>query len=215
MIKKLKEDWIMFKKLGVLFFAIILLFVPSAIFAGECITIQDGKLLSSGGVIIETGFDEWGYNYQAHLFNGDYCDAYRNAEWCQPYKGIDLVMKWNNAWLSNQDCDGDGFLDRHYGFTSYIGSGAWTTNHQKGTYIDGNGKKQRWEYFCKIVAVPEDAYTQADGYWYTSEGIQIGEIIWGDFAIIQSIYNDTGTGDHGIEYLSPNNAGLGFMTPKQ
>ena len=55
--------------------------------AEECTTIQDGTLLRSDGVLIETGFDEWGYNYQAHLFNGGYCEAYRNAAWCEPFQG--------------------------------------------------------------------------------------------------------------------------------
>jgi hypothetical protein len=45
------------------------------------------------------------------------------------------MMKWNDAWLANVDCDGDGLLDRHYGFGSYIGSGAWLTNHMWGSYL--------------------------------------------------------------------------------
>ena len=47
-----------------------------------CTTIQSGELLTSDGRVITTGYDEWGYNYQAHLFNGGYCDAYRDAPWC-------------------------------------------------------------------------------------------------------------------------------------
>ena len=31
----------------------------------SCTTIQSGTLLNSAGEILETGFDEWGYNYQA------------------------------------------------------------------------------------------------------------------------------------------------------
>ncbi len=41
-----------------------------------CTTIQSGELLASDGSIIETGYDDWGYNYQARIFNGFYCDAY-------------------------------------------------------------------------------------------------------------------------------------------
>ncbi|MDO8745344.1 MAG: hypothetical protein Q7J76_09590 [Candidatus Brocadiaceae bacterium] len=191
----------------------ILASMPLASMAfAECTTIQDGTLLTSDARVIETGFDEWGYNYQAHLFNGGYCDAYRNADWCQPYKDDELIMKWNDAWLSNQDCDGDGLLDRHYGYTTYIGSGAWLTNHQKGTYIDGKGKKQRWEYFVKIVAAPADA-TKTGGTWYAADGTEIGPVIWGDFAIIQEVSNDTGTGEHGILYLSPYSAGFGNFSP--
>ncbi len=172
-----------------------------------CTTIQSGELLTSAGDVITTGFDEWGYNYQAHMFEGGYCDAYRNAAWCQPYKDIMLIMKWNDAWLSNKDCDGDGLLDRYYGFDSYIGSGAWCTNHQFGSYEE-DGKIYRWNYFVKIVAAPADAYAEG-GIWYTADGNEIGPVIWGAFAIIQQVYNDTGTGEHGLEYLSPVSAGLG------
>lgn len=102
-----------------------------------CTTIQSGELLNSDGDIITTGYDEWGYNYQAKMFNGTFCGAYRDAAWCTalPYEDISLMMKWNDAWLSNQDCDGDTKLDRHYGYPTYIGSGAWLTNHASGTYL--------------------------------------------------------------------------------
>lgn len=185
----------------------------AAVTSAQCTTIQDGTLLRSDGVVIETGFDEWGYNYQALIFNGKYCDAYRDAAWCQPWKDDDLMMKWNAAWLSNQDCDGDYSLDRHYGFTSYIGSGAWLTNHQKGVYVDSQGKKQRWEYFVKIVAVPDDATLDEEGFWYLPGNVPIGPEIWGQFAIIQQVSNDTGTGDHGVLYLSPYSAGFGRFSP--
>ncbi len=190
-----------------------LLFAGSASAEVACTTIQSGNLLTSDGVIIETGYDQWGYNYQAHIFNGKYCDAYRNADWCQPYADIDLEMKWNDAWLSNKDCDFDGLLDRHFGYESYIGSGAWLTNHQKGIYIDDNGKKQRWTFFVKIVAAPADA-TSSGGMWYSSDGTEIGPVIWGSFAIVQQVENDTGTGTHGAQYVSPYGAGFGKFAPK-
>jgi hypothetical protein len=102
------------------------------------------------------GFDAYGVNYQAHLFNGSYFNNYANgagfpaydgddaaylaanpsaaSHWAWPYRSTTVNMKWNDAWLSNQDCDGDGLLDRHYGFPSYIDSGAWETNHMLDTY---------------------------------------------------------------------------------
>jgi len=174
----------------------------------DCTTIQDGTLLTSDGDVITTGYDQWGYNYQAHLFNGFYCDAYRDAGWCQPYKDDSLSMKWNDAWLSNKDCDGDGLLDRHYGYPGYIGSGAWLTNHMSGTYIGDDGKEYRWNYFVKIVAAPADAYA-ADGLWYTADGVEIGPVIWGAFAIVLQVDNDQGTGAHGLAYKSPARPGLG------
>ena len=173
-----------------------------------CTRIQDGILVDSSGDVIAVGFDGWGYNYQAHLFNGFYCDAYRDADWCQPYADISLVMKWNDAWLSNKDCDGDGLLDRHLGFGSYIGSGAWLTNHQSGEYFDGEGNLCKWNYFVKIVAVPSDAYEE-NGVWYTAEGEEMGAVIWGEFATIQTVSNDPCAGEHGVQYVSPAGPGLG------
>lgn len=191
--------------------------VSTSAFA-ECTTIQDGGLLASDGSLITTGFDDWGYNYQAHMFNGKYCDAYRNAAWCQPYADDDLGMKWNEAWLSNKDCDGDGQLDRHYGVPTYIGSGAWLTNHQSGKYIDDDGKKQRWNYFVKIIAVPSDAVLDND-IWYVEDAqgtlVVLGPSIWGSFAVIMEVENDTGVPEsHGVLYNSPYKSGLGWLTPE-
>ena len=175
---------------------------------GGCTTIQSGELLTSDGRVIQTGYDEWGYNYQARLFNGLYCESYRDAAWCEPYADVHLSMKWNDAWLSNMDCDGDGLLDRHYGYDSYIGSGAWLTNHQSGEYENVAGETCKWNYFVKIVAAPADAYVDG-GNWYTADGTEIGEVIWGAFAIIQQVENDPCAGIHGVQYLSPTRPGLG------
>ena len=173
-----------------------------------CTKIQEGILTDLEGTLILVGFDGWGYNYQAHLFNGYYCDSYRDADWCQPFADIRLVMKWNDPWLSNKDCDGDGKLDRHFGFDSYIGSGAWLTNHQSGEYFDGEGNLCKWNYFIKIVAVPLDA-VEVNGIWYTAEGDEIGAVIWGQFATIQTVSNDPCAGEHGVQYVSPVGPGLG------
>jgi hypothetical protein len=107
-------------------------------------------------------------------------------------------MKWNDAWLSNKDCDGDGKLDRYYGYPSYIGSGAWLTNHQSGE--DGG---DHWTYFVKIVAAPADA-TKVSGVWYAADGTEIGPAIWGAFAIIQQVESGAGA-----TYVSPAGPGLG------
>jgi hypothetical protein len=189
----------------ILICAIFILAFSTYAMAGDgCTTIQDG-LTASDGSPIETGFDEFGYNYQAHMFNGRYCDYDRvlGGSSCD----VDLIMKWNDAWLSNTDCIGDGLLDRHYGYDSYIGSGAWCTNHMKGSYpLDG--KTCKWTYFVKIVAAPADGYSD-NGLWYTAAGLEIGPVIWGAFAIIEQVENDPCAGIHGVQYLSPDHAGLG------
>jgi hypothetical protein len=162
-----------------------------------CTTIQSGSLLAADGSLITTGYDQWGYNYQARMFNGDYCDFDRAPGLCQD-AGVKLMMKWNDAWLSNKDCDGDGLLDRHRGLDSYIGSGAWLTNHMSG----GEGA-DHWTYFVKIIAAPANAHTE-NGLWYTADGTEIGSVIWGEFAIIQEVESGSGA-----TYKSPARAGLG------
>ena len=187
-----------------------------------CTTIQDGTLYGSDGVLLTVGFNEWGYNYQGHLFNGMYCDyhpIYRPGgvyhDWCVAnYGDVVLVMKWNDTWLANTDCDGDGLLDRYYGFDSYVGSGAWTTNHMWGSYDGDDGSLCEWDYFVKIVAAPEDAYaaepcSDEGCTYYAQDGTEIGAQIWGAFAIIQEIENDPCAGIEGIQYLSPDHPGLG------
>ena len=179
---------------------------------GGCLTIQSGQLYTIDGAVITTGYDDWGYNYQAHLFNGDYCKSDRNDSDCGDGEDTQLAMKWNDAWLSNKDCDSDGLLDRHHGFDSYIGSGAWLTNHQSGTYADEGGNTCNWTYFVKIVAPPADAEA-VDGIWYAADGTEIGEVIWGAFAIIQQVENDPCGGIHGAQYISPAGPGFGQYSP--
>lgn len=202
--------------------------------AKTCTTIQSGALKYQptaylAGQSLQTGFDAYGYNYQAHSYSGGYFNAYANGAgfppyngddvaylaanpaaagyWAWPYRNDHVAMKWNDAWLSNMDCDGDGMLDRHLGFPSYIGSGAWETNHQSGEYTDA-GVNYSWNYFVKIVAVPSNA-TLVSGMWINTSGTEIGPSIWSEFAEIQGVYNDTGSGDHGVYYHSPAGPGVG------
>ncbi|MBN1262879.1 MAG: hypothetical protein JW991_00820 [Candidatus Pacebacteria bacterium] len=183
--------------------------VPSRVLGKftACKTIQQGDLLTSDGYPITSGYDGWGYNYQARSFNGFYCDSYRNAAWCQPYKDVRLAMKWNDAWLSNRDCDGDGLLDRHYGFAGYVGSGAWLTNHQSGEY-EQDGETCQWNYFVKIAAAPSGAYKE-NGMWYEKNRRELGPVIWDEFAVIQKVENDSCAGSHGLQYRTPVGPGFG------
>lgn len=191
----------------------------------DCVTIQDGILTYSAthylaGQPITTGFDDYGYNYQAHMFNGLYANAYLGGygyppytgddesylnenpgaagTWVWPYRHVELSMKWNDAWIANTDCDGNGSLDRHYGLPNYIDSGAWLTNHMSG--VD---EGEHWTYFTKIVAAPAEAYVSG-GIWYLPEGTEIGPVIWGEFATIQEVESGAGA-----TYISPARAGLG------
>ena len=71
-----------------------------------------------------------------------------------------------------------------------------------------NGKKCNYTYFVKIVAAPADAYVES-GYWYAADGTEIGPVIWGAFAIVEEVENDPCAGLHGVQYHSPDHAGLG------
>jgi len=225
------------KKLAILVAVVALLLATVPAFAAKpasCTTIQDGVLTYSTGHYLDeqplqVGYDPFGYNYQGNMFKGSYANSYLGKDgfppyegddetyladnpgaenkWYWPYRSVTLIMKWNDAWLSNKDCDGDGLLDRHYGHDSYIGSGAWLTNHQAGEDEGEDGKTCKWNYFVKIVAAPVDAYADG-GYRYTADGVEIGPVIWGAFAIVQEIENDPCAGIHGVQ-LSPDHAGLG------
>ena len=204
----------------------------------DVVRIKDGVLEYSAGHFLEgeaipLGFDAYGYNYQGHMFKGSYANIYLGRDGFEPYTGDDVaylaenpdaatkwywpyrdtlvLMKWNDAWLSNMDRDGDGALDRHYGFDSYVGSGAWETNHMFGEYED-EGNIIKWNYFTKIVAVPDDA-ENVDGVWHTVDGTEIGPVIWGEFATIMEVSNDAGLDEHGLLYLSPFSAGFGAYAP--
>lgn len=208
----MKKIWVM-SVVG--FMLLISLGVLFALNNKGCTTIQSGLLKASDGTLITTGYDKWGYNYQANMFNGKYCDAYRNADWCQDWKDDNLIMKWNNAWLSNKDCNRDGLLDRHHGFPSYIGSGAWLTNHQSGEYVDEiTGETCKWTYFVKIVAPANDDVLIGD-FWYHGgvDGKSIGPAIWGEFAIIEEVSNDPCAGLSGLSIHSEAPTGFGFYKP--
>lgn len=204
-------------------------------------TIRDGEVLYLAGRYLEgevvpKGYDPYGYNYFTHMFSGSYFNAYANGagfppyegddeaylvdnptaanHWAWPYRETNLTMKWNDAWLANTDRDLNGELDRHWGFDSYLGSGAWLTNVMSGSYeleVNGEITEIHWNSFTKIIAVPADAVLE-DGIWYTANDEEIGSVIWGQFAITQDVYNDPGEAVHGKQYLSPTYPGLGNLT---
>ncbi len=127
-----------------------------------CATIQGGQLLDERGNALSTGYDEYEYNYGAHNFGGFYANWDRpDVPQSSPWQWADdqVAMTWNDAWLSNKDCDGDGVLDRP---DSYQGSGAAVVIHFGG--ICDNLKQ--WTRQVELSAVPADAVAGNDGLWY-------------------------------------------------
>lgn len=213
--------------------------------AAQCTTIQSGLLVYQAGHYlagqpITPGVNPYGYNYQAHSFNGTYFNAYAGGDglppydgndatylaanpgaadhWAWPYRNDDVAMKWNDAWLGNRDCDGDGTLDRHYGFAAYTGSGAWLTNHTSWTVINAKGREVQASDFIKVVANPTDAVIAPPVSYFGEQtvylkGRVLGAQLWGAFAVIQYVLNDPANGDHGLRLKSEVAAGFGFYKP--
>jgi hypothetical protein len=134
------------------------------------------------------GFDEFGYNYKARLFNGDLDGADRNLDgtyWGDPtYANDKLVMKWSKAWDDARfngepwNCD------------------AWTSNEYNGKGKGGSGEV--WHY--KIVWVGPDL--EESECW--REG---GYPIWGQFEVVMdqgTVMNEHFWGAH----AHPNGYGL-------
>lgn len=172
----------------------------------DCNTILEGDIRSYYGYKIVLGLNDLGYNYQAYFFKGLYCDSSLEWECSTEYEDFKLVMKWNDAWLSNVVCDHGIYLDRHLGFESYIGSGAWLTNDISGKYYDAEGAMCRWSFYVKIVAVPVGAEL-IDGIWYIAEDV-IGPVIWDEFAIIEEISDDPCGEINGVQWTSPEHENL-------
>lgn len=156
-----------------------------------CTTIKNGGLTDTLGNPIVLGFDQFGYNYQAHHFNGTYDSNDRILDgkwfgWTGDFVDDRLEMKWSDDWLANKDCTGDGKLDR--GSPSSAGypilSQGWLTNHAVGDYdTDGNGTQDgHYTYFIKIVWVGP------------------GGSLWGQYEIIQEVINDPTGGVHGLQF---------------
>jgi len=154
--------------------------------SNKCATIQGGTIIDSSNNPISVGFDEFGYNYQAHMFKGTYDSVDRNIDgtyWglTGDYVDDSLSMKWSDAWLANVDCNNDGKLDR--GLVDGVVGGTslgWLTNHVVGDYFDVDGVEQHYTDFVKIV--------------WTGPGSPL----WGQYTVIQEVLNDPAGGFTGL-----------------
>ena len=186
----------MTKKVGFVVVVALTLAVLGAGSAGAgpkgCTTLRDGVLKDSFGNTLVLGYDQFGYNYQAGMFNGTFDGLDRKLDGMY-YGTVDyyvddkVTMKWSPDWLANVDCNGDGKLDRGTSGTSL----GWTTNHYVGDYVDGNGDLQHYTYFAKIVWVGP------------------GGSLWGQYEIVQETYNDPAGGATGL-FSKVGSPGLGL-----
>jgi len=117
------------------------------------------------GPLAKGGFDQFGYNYQARLFDGiaDGVDRVLDGKlWGDPtYANDHLVMKWSKGW-DDARFHGEPWTRE-----------AWETNEWNGRVPGGSGEV--WHY--KIIWVGPQL--EDSPYW--QEG---GYPIWGQFEVI-------------------------------
>lgn len=125
-------------------------------------TLLIGAVPALAAKSVDTGFDQYGYNYQARIFVGPGDGVDRNLDgtvWGDPtYAKDHLVMKWSKDW---DDARFNGAL-----WTP----NAWCTNEWNGMNPDGSG----WtEHFKCIWVGPE---LENSPYWRVG-----GQPIWRQF----------------------------------
>ena len=185
-------------------------------------------LMMTNPVHADGAFDQWGYNRAALVFEGWYVNAYAESHgFTTPYVGIKghpcgkidsyfssvrVTCDPTTGWSSNpkkfpyaynvllQVNVNGAYDDAHRGVAPWTPD-AWLTNHQTGWYIGEDGRIHQWEWFLKIVWIGPGG--SRSPYWRPE-----GYAIWGEFEVIQSVYNDPYGGAHGIETLAIP-AGLG------
>lgn len=140
------------------------------------------------------GFDQFGYNNTARIFNGT------GSSWCLErgaaanclgvYSPDKLIMKWNSEWDRGNDED--------WAFPPY---NAWENNEWNGKVEGGSGAV--WHY--KIVWVgpcgPDGTVLDNGGY-----------CIWNQFAVLmdQGLDSNYGSGHIWFNLAKPNGYGAYF-----
>ncbi len=134
----------------------------------------------------DNGFDQFGYNYKARIFNGPADGIDRKLDgkvWGSPaYANDRLVMKWNAEWDRGND---EGWQKGPYD--------AWENNEWNGAVPGGSGEV--WHY--KIVWVGPDPAAVPEGAYG----------IWGQFAVIMDHGTAPGAGHVFYAHASPSGYG--------
>ncbi len=151
-VKKTVDTRIFFLSVLALFLFSVVLFVGS-------------RTGSGADASKDTGYDEFGYNYVARLFNGKLDGADRNLDgtyWGdKTYANDKLVMKWSKTW------DDARFHGQPWSCD------AWVDNEENGKVAGGSGEV--WHY--KISWVGSEM--QKSSCWRPG-----GYPIWGEFEVL-------------------------------
>lgn len=166
-----------------------------------CSTITGGDVYYSAthyfaGQPIPTGYDDYGYNYQGHLFKGSYANVYLGGYGFPPYNGDDDTYILENPNVDDTYIDINGneqYYQWYWPYRMYEiqmkWNDAWLSNKDCGSqdiygvYTDlttPDGKLDRhypldtyigsgaWEMYKEKMGGP-------DGYTYTSKIIAVPE----------------------------------------
>lgn len=178
-------------------------------------------------------FDEWGFNWNAHHFDGYLVNAILADHMFMGYphykktiyngEGIEF---WNNL-LDSYSYFAyfmpDFLLDCHVVMhwnealissegvyeASWTGTDAWITFKFRG---ENNGES--WSHFRKLVAVSETDSLYDDGTWHNAAGAQIGlQSDWAELMVIQVVNTGAVPPVFYAPYRSPAGSGLGTFKP--
>ncbi|MDO8424279.1 MAG: hypothetical protein Q7S54_01565 [bacterium] len=138
------------------------------------------------------GFDQYGYNRRARIFNGtgsSWCLARGAAVNCLGiYSPDKLVMKWNDEWDRG---NAEGWSDPN-------GYRAWESNEWNGNCAGCSGAV--WHYKIQWVgACGADGTPLADG----------GYCVWGQFEVLQDHGQDPNLGPGHIWFAQAKPGGYG------
>ena len=137
------------------------------------------------------GFDAFGYNRTARIFNGT-CLSWATEQggdgsWCGSYVNDKLVMKWNAEWDRGND---EGWANGPYD--------AWINNEWNGNCKGCSGSV--WHYKIKWIGACGADYTPLpDG----------GYCLWGQFEVLMDQGHDPsyGPGHLWFAHAKPNGYG--------
>ncbi|MBK3516584.1 hypothetical protein [Carboxylicivirga marina] len=181
---------------------------------------------------VSVGFDEWGFNYRAHLFEGYLI----NAMFADPvFKYMPHYKKMN--YNGQEDQFWNEVMEK-YPYFSHIMPGElidcklmmkWNEDllskegQYPDTWVDSDAwivfkyklhtMSEQWTHVRRLVARKGSDYLDG-GYWYNQEGEEIGKesYYWPDLIITQVVNNGNNPFIPAImpdDYLSPNGVGQG------
>lgn len=170
--------------------------VASVLVVGGLVYVGQPQALDQLAAAGSKGFDQYGYNETARIFQGPADGVDRQLDgkvWgSAAYAKDQLVMKWNKQW---DNCNDAGNI------SEYACAGAWTSNEWNGAVPGGSGEV--WHY--KIVWVGPQG--ESSSRWQPG-----GYLIWGNYEVLmdQGIYRDDGP----IHYIGAHSTANGYGSTK-